>query len=83
MKLSHVSVSVKLSHVGVSVKLSRDCALPGSMCHVMRHAEALFCACLQDVISRVQTLEESGRITGVMDDRGKFIYISRYSLHWM
>jgi hypothetical protein len=32
---------------------------------------------LQDAISRVQTLEEEGRITGVMDDRGKFIYISR------
>ncbi|KAK9908874.1 hypothetical protein WJX75_004133 [Coccomyxa subellipsoidea] len=32
---------------------------------------------VQDAISRVQTLEEEGRITGVMDDRGKFIYISR------
>lgn len=32
---------------------------------------------MQDAISRVQTLEEEGRITGVMDDRGKFIYISR------
>mmetsp|Transcript_4283 Transcript_4283/g.15408 ORF Transcript_4283/g.15408 Transcript_4283/m.15408 type:complete len:291 (-) Transcript_4283:629-1501(-) len=30
----------------------------------------------QEVISRVQALEEMGRITGVMDDRGKFIYIS-------
>ena len=25
----------------------------------------------------MQTLEQEGRITGVMDDRGKFIYISR------
>jgi hypothetical protein len=32
---------------------------------------------LQDAISRVQALEQEGRITGVMDDRGKFIYISR------
>jgi len=31
---------------------------------------------LQDAISRVQALEEEGRITGIMDDRGKFIYIS-------
>ena len=29
-----------------------------------------------DVINRVQGLEAMGRITGVMDDRGKFIYIS-------
>ena len=29
-----------------------------------------------DVINRVQGLEQMGRITGVMDDRGKFIYIS-------
>ena len=32
---------------------------------------------VQDAISRVQTLEQEGRITGVMDDRGMFIYISR------
>jgi hypothetical protein len=32
---------------------------------------------MQDAIARVQTLEEEGRITGVMDDRGKFIHISR------
>ena len=25
----------------------------------------------------MQALEQEGRITGVMDDRGKFIYISR------
>ena len=36
-----------------------------------------FCGHIQDAISRVQTLEQEGRITGVMDDRGKFIYISR------
>ena len=32
---------------------------------------------MQDAISRVQALEQEGRISGVMDDRGKFIYISR------
>eukprot|EP00455_Lapot_gusevi_P036752 TRINITY_DN4091_c0_g3_i2.p1 TRINITY_DN4091_c0_g3~~TRINITY_DN4091_c0_g3_i2.p1 ORF type:complete len:315 (+),score=107.60 TRINITY_DN4091_c0_g3_i2:144-1088(+) len=30
----------------------------------------------QDVLRRVQDLERSGLITGVIDDRGKFIYIS-------
>lgn len=30
----------------------------------------------QDVITRVAELEADGRLTGVMDDRGKFIYIS-------
>lgn len=28
-----------------------------------------------DAISRVQSLEAAGRITGVMDDRGKFIFV--------
>ncbi|KAK9864453.1 hypothetical protein WJX84_000241 [Apatococcus fuscideae] len=32
---------------------------------------------VQDAINRVQSLEASGELTGVMDDRGKFIYISR------
>lgn len=31
----------------------------------------------QDTIDRVQELEKQGRLSGVMDDRGKFIYISR------
>lgn len=30
---------------------------------------------MQDVISRVQALEAEGRITGVMDDRGKVCYV--------
>jgi len=30
----------------------------------------------QDAIMRLKNLEEMGRITGVMDDRGKYIYIS-------
>lgn len=30
-----------------------------------------------DAVSKVQSLEAEGRITGVMDDRGKFIYVSR------
>ena len=32
--------------------------------------------CIQAVIARVQSLKESGDLTGVIDDRGKFIYIS-------
>lgn len=30
-----------------------------------------------DAIQRVQALEAEGRITGVMDDRGKFIYVGK------
>lgn len=30
-----------------------------------------------EVVSKVQALESEGRITGIMDDRGKFIYISK------
>jgi hypothetical protein len=30
----------------------------------------------QDCIDRVKSLQEEGRITGVIDDRGKFIYIT-------
>ena len=33
----------------------------------------------QDTIDRVTELLEQGQITGVMDDRGKFIYISQVS----
>ena len=33
----------------------------------------------QDTIDRVTDLLEQGHITGVMDDRGKFIYISQVS----
>jgi len=32
---------------------------------------------VQEVIDRVENLIEMGRLTGVMDDRGKFIYISK------
>lgn len=32
--------------------------------------------CVQDAISRVQSLQESGQLSGVVDDRGKFIFIS-------
>jgi hypothetical protein len=31
---------------------------------------------MKDVINRVEGLEGMGRITGVMDDRGKYIFIS-------
>ncbi|XP_046850262.1 DDRGK domain-containing protein 1-like [Xenia sp. Carnegie-2017] len=34
----------------------------------------------QDAINRVKVLQEMGRITGVVDDRGKFIYISQEEL---
>ena len=30
----------------------------------------------EEVINRVRGLQEMGHITGVIDDRGKFIYIS-------
>ena len=34
----------------------------------------------QDAIDRVTQLSEQGQLTGVMDDRGKFIYISQVML---
>ena len=34
----------------------------------------------QDVIDRINSLQESGDLTGVIDDRGKFIYISQEEL---
>ena len=34
----------------------------------------------QDAISRISSLQESGDLTGVIDDRGKFIYISQEEL---
>jgi len=34
----------------------------------------------QEVIDRIACLQESGELTGVVDDRGKFIYISREEL---
>eukprot|EP00088_Acartia_fossae_P030442 TRINITY_DN31423_c0_g1_i1.p1 TRINITY_DN31423_c0_g1~~TRINITY_DN31423_c0_g1_i1.p1 ORF type:complete len:278 (-),score=72.33 TRINITY_DN31423_c0_g1_i1:67-900(-) len=34
----------------------------------------------QEVIDRISSLQESGDLTGVVDDRGKFIYISRDEL---
>lgn len=33
-----------------------------------------------EAVARVQALEEQGRITGIFDDRGKFIYISEAEL---
>jgi len=35
---------------------------------------------VQEVIDRLEHLQECGRLTGVMDDRGKFIYISQEEL---
>ncbi|KAG8462462.1 hypothetical protein KFE25_010287 [Diacronema lutheri] len=43
---------------------------------VLEDLAAAFELRVQDVISRVQGLEAMGYITGVIDDRGKFIYIS-------
>ena len=34
----------------------------------------------QDVIDRINSLQETGDLTGVIDDRGKFIYISQEEL---
>ena len=34
----------------------------------------------QEAIDRVRQLQEMSRLTGVVDDRGKFIYISREEL---
>ena len=34
----------------------------------------------QDAVCRVQALEYMGRITGVLDDRGKFIFVSHKEL---
>ena len=31
---------------------------------------------MQDAIDRLRKLQESDELTGVMDDRGKFIYVS-------
>ena len=31
---------------------------------------------LQDCIDRIQDLQKEGQLTGVIDDRGKFIYIT-------
>lgn len=34
----------------------------------------------KDVINRINQVQEMGLLTGVMDDRGKFIYISQEEL---
>lgn len=34
----------------------------------------------QDAINRLETLQKEGQLTGVIDDRGKFIYISMEEL---
>ena len=43
---------------------------------VLEDLAAEFGLKVQDAINRVNGLEMMGRISGVMDDRGKFIYIS-------
>lgn len=35
---------------------------------------------VQDAITRVQSLEKMGHLSGVMDDRGKYIYISKQEM---
>jgi hypothetical protein len=37
---------------------------------------AEFSLTTKDVIDRIQRLQESGRLQGITDDRGKFIYIT-------
>ena len=47
-----------------------------SECGCHKYVGILFSAFIQDCISRIQELQESGQLTGVMDDRGKFIHIT-------
>lgn len=56
---------------------------------VLEDLAATFHLKTQETIDRVNRLEKSGRITGVVDDRGKFIYIEpqemekvRWQLAW-
>ena len=48
---------------------------------VLEDLAAEFSLKTQDVINRVHMVQEMGLLTGVMDDRGKFIYISEEELH--
>ncbi|MDA9080434.1 hypothetical protein N9M16_03285 [Candidatus Dependentiae bacterium] len=41
---------------------------------------ARFGVASQDMVTRLETLERSGSITGVMDDRGKFICITAHEM---
>lgn len=43
---------------------------------VLEELAAEFGLRTQDVINRIQSLESAGRLSGVMDDRGKYIYVS-------
>merc|ERR1711872_1106300 len=47
---------------------------------VLEELAATFSLKTQDVINRIQALQEEGSLTGVIDDRGKFIYISMEEL---
>ncbi|XP_050693984.1 DDRGK domain-containing protein 1-like [Eriocheir sinensis] len=47
---------------------------------VLEDLAAMFKLKTQDVIQRVNDLQKEGTLTGVIDDRGKFIYISREEL---
>ena len=47
---------------------------------VLEELAAEFRLKVKDVITRVQALEQMGYISGVVDDRGKFIYISNAEL---
>ena len=49
-----------------------ECCLLATWLQQMSHHSHV----LQDVVGKIQSLESDGRITGVMDDRGRFIYIS-------
>ena len=45
-------------------------------CVVLEDCAAAFGLRMQDVIARISSLESIGRLTGVMDERGKYIYVS-------
>lgn len=82
-------------YVWVGWFIGRVCGRRGR-CDAQRHKivvledlAATFHLKTQETIDRVNRLEKSGRITGVVDDRGKFIYIEpqemekvRWQLAW-
>ena len=35
---------------------------------------------IKEVVERIESLERMGRVTGVVDDRGKFIYITNQEM---
>ncbi|XP_042229405.1 DDRGK domain-containing protein 1-like [Homarus americanus] len=54
--------------------------IKGEKVVVLEDLAAKFKLKTQDVINRVSELQKEGTLTGVIDDRGKFIYISKQEL---